>query len=129
MKKGLKEWFPDELLGKFIKKNQWAIIADFRYNSPMVGTITVPKGFVTDGASIPSILWGVIGSPWSGNYPEAAVIHDYVYRKQEFTRAICDKIFLEAMSILGVSLLKRRLMFRALRIFGWLAWKNKRSKK
>ena len=129
MKKGLTEWFPDELRGKFIAKNQWVIIRDFRYNSPKYGLITVPCGFCTDGASIPSLLWGVIGSPWAGNYPEAAVIHDYTYFEKKFTRAECDKIFLEAMGILGVSFLKRRLMYRALRIFGWLAWKNKAYKK
>ena len=129
MKKGIKEWFPDELRGKFIARNQWAVIRDFRYNSPKFGLITVPCGFITDGASIPSILWGIIGSPWAGDYPEAAVIHDWVYTEQSFKRSDCDKIFLEGMGILGVNWFKRRIMYRAVRTFGWIPWKNKAYKK
>src|SRR3990167_2908063 len=124
----IKDYFPDELRGKFIAKNQWAITEDFRYYSKTAGLVVVPAGFVTDGASIPSILWGIVGSPWSGNYPGAAVIHDYVYCKQEFKRVVCDKIFLEAMAVLGFNWGKRRLMYTALRMFGWLAWKKKRGK-
>ena len=120
--------FPDPLNGKFIGKNQWAILTNFRYHSPKYNTITVPKGFVSDGASIPSIMWGIIGSPWSGKYPHAALVHDYLYFSQRFSRKISDEIFLEAMSILGVNWFKRRLMFRAVRTFGWLCWKKRKEK-
>ena len=124
----IKDYFPDELRGKFIAKNQWAILEYFRYYSDMAGLIIVPAGFVSDGASIPSVLWGVVGSPWSGKYPHAALVHDYLYFKQDFTRAISDKIFIEAMGILGVNWFKRRLMYRAVRTFGWLCWKKRKEK-
>lgn len=120
--------FPDPLIGKFIGKNQWAVLNDFRYHSPKYMTITVPKGFVSDGASIPSVLWGIIGSPWSGRFPSAAIIHDYLYFSQRFTRAQSDEIFLEGMQLLGVNLFKRRLMFAAVRVFGWLCWKKRKEK-
>ena len=76
----------------------------------------VPAGFVTDFASIPRLFWRVL--PPTGSYGKAAVIHDYLYRTGAFTRSICDGIFLEAMCELGVPGWKRRVMFRAVRLFG-----------
>jgi len=35
-----------------------------------------PKGMTTDGASIPRALWTLIGSPYTGNYRRAAIVHD-----------------------------------------------------
>ena len=57
--------------------------------------IIVPKGFRTDGASIPLVL-----RPFFERYgknTEAAVIHDYLYSKFNDTginRELADKIFL-----------------------------------
>ena len=57
--------------------------------------ITIPKGFRTDGASIPLML-----RPFFERYgknTEAAVVHDYLYSKFNDTginRELADKIFL-----------------------------------
>ena len=123
-----KDFFPDSIDGKFIGKNQWKLDKKFRYKSKLLGLITVPPGFVSDGASIPSILWSVVGSPWSGDYPEAALVHDFLYFKQAHKRAHADRVFIEAMKVLGVNWFKRRLMYSAVRSFGWLPW-NKQKKK
>jgi len=39
--------------------------------------ITIPKGFVTDYASVPRYLWWLY--PPVGGYDDAAVVHDYLY--------------------------------------------------
>lgn len=39
----------------------------------------IPKGFVSDGASIPRIFWSplLIGHPLMGDYRRAAIVHDF----------------------------------------------------
>lgn len=64
--------------------------------------ITVPKGYVSDGASIPRWLWSVAGSPFTGRYVPAAFVHDYLCQvglegKPEASWADTHKIFYEAM--------------------------------
>lgn len=92
--------------------------------------ICVPKGFKTDFASIPfpaSIL-----IPKDGDHNQAAVLHDYLYSlcgklpSKFYARAECDTIFLQAMKVLSVSWWKRKTMYRAVRMFGWIPWKNKK---
>jgi hypothetical protein len=44
------------------------------------GPYTIPVGFITDGASIPKFLTGIL--PRVGpSYTTPAVIHDYMYKK------------------------------------------------
>ncbi|RYD62768.1 MAG: DUF1353 domain-containing protein, partial [Verrucomicrobiaceae bacterium] len=55
----------------------WRVEQDFTYEVGDKGSgryITVPKGFVTDGASVPQFLWSLF--PAWGSYSRAAVIHD-----------------------------------------------------
>lgn len=93
---------------------------DFRYSSSY-GLITVPAGFITDGASIPKMFWSVL-SPF-GDYFAAAVVHDYLYspRNETYTRKESDLIFKEAMFNIGVPWYRRELIFRAVRMFGGIA--------
>lgn len=84
-----------------------------------IGLITVPRGFVTDYASVPRGLWNIF--PPHGKYSAGAVVHDYLYRRTLMDRAICDRVFLEAMEVLGVSWFSRRVIYRAVRLFGGAA--------
>jgi hypothetical protein len=94
--------------------------------------IIVPAGFITDFASIPQIFWNIL-PPW-GVYGKAAVIHDKLYREngkepdRTYTRKQCDRIFLEAMTVLNVPKLTRWLIYTAVRLFGGFAWKEKGKK-
>lgn len=77
------------------------------------------KGLETDGASIPRFMWRVIGSPFTGKYRRAAIIHDAYYQDPEGrTRKDIDKMFYEAMRSDGVIWLKAQAMYRAVRWFG-----------
>lgn len=79
--------------------------------------IHVPKGFETDFASVPRILWRVF-TPW-GKYRKAAVLHDFLYRKSSgFSKVTGDAIFLEAMELLGVDWWTRTLVYWGVSYFG-----------
>jgi len=107
------------------------LTAAFRYRSP-VGTITIPKGFYTDGASVPKMFWNIF-SPW-GSYFSAALVHDYLYSKDSddsfpvADRKEADLIFKEAMFNAGVGWITRETVYRAVRLGGWASYKQKFSK-
>lgn len=87
--------------------------------------VRIPKGFITDGASIPKFAWSIIGGPL-GRYAAAAVVHDYLYHKKIYSRSKADAIFLEAMGVLKVPWWKRRTMWLAVRMAGWIPWGNRK---
>lgn len=90
-------------------------------------TITVPKGFVTDLASIPSVFRWLPGMSPTGSSRKAAVLHDYLYAIQDRSRAQADDLFLTALEACDVSWLVRRAMYVGVRAGGWVAW-NSRAK-
>jgi hypothetical protein len=53
------------------------LVNDLTYIDPKGREWYAQHGLITDGASIPQFLWSVIGSPYTGNYRRAAIIHDY----------------------------------------------------
>jgi len=87
----------------------------------------VPRGFVFDFASIPKIFWSLIGAPATGKYREAAVVHDYCYYSEAYSRWGCDRLFLQQMEDLDVPWWKRIAIYWAVRLFGWISWKKKRK--
>lgn len=82
--------------------------------------ITVPAGFVHDGASIPRILHVAI--PKTGWYGRAAIIHDYLYWSQLCTREQADNLMLIAMKESNVSTFDRVAIHIAVRKGGESAW-------
>ncbi|CAN5663623.1 hypothetical protein BH20ACT2_BH20ACT2_11850 [soil metagenome] len=103
----------------------WIIVTDdFRYDVGTEGsgdTVTVPQWMSTDFASVPRLVWW-FAAPW-GRHGHAAVIHDAGYYLQDRTRAEYDRIFLEAMVVLGVGRFRRRAMYQAVHWFAGLAWR------
>jgi len=109
----------------------WVLRKDFSYDVGEEGgdeTIKVPAGFITDFASVPRLLWSVF--PTWGKYGNAAIIHDYLYWEQSYSKERADEIFLEAMLVLGVSKAKAKILYNSVKYFGKGAWtKNKKNKK
>jgi hypothetical protein len=100
------------------------LTAPFRYHH-RIGTIIVPAGFLTDGASIPRLFWGIL-SPF-GSYFSAALIHDYLYHPDsqwQIDRAMADLVFLDAMRDVGVGWLTRQTIHKAVRLGGWARYKR-----
>ena len=107
------------------------VVESFSYDVGKKGgsTIYVPAGFVSDGATIPRFAWPIIGSPLTGKYRAAAILHDYLYYTAKYPRKRCDEIFLEAMTVLKVNKVKRTIIFWAVRFFGDIAWDKHRGNK
>jgi hypothetical protein len=91
------------------------LIDDWLYCYPETGEVfLVPRGYETDFASIPgAVRWAI--SPF-GNHAEAAVIHDWLYAVgEEGQRLKADQIFRYAMKEADVNLVRRNLMYEAVR--------------
>ena len=70
--------------------------------------IYIPKGFITDGMSIPKWLQPVIGEPFEGNTLRAAIVHDYLCHCKCETQAFTHGIFREILKLDGVSAWRRK---------------------
>lgn len=103
----------------------WRLNEELHYEAGVEGSgiwIKVPKDFVTDGASIPQFLWGIL--PSMGKYLNAAVVHDYLCRliaqgnphPAAPTRKLADKEFVNAMIPLGVVWWQRLALYVGVRI-------------
>lgn len=117
--------FLTPLLLEYLDGRNYKVLRPFVYQVRHGETITVPKGFVTDFASVPRLLWRVL--PPTGHYGKAAVVHDYLYRttSMDYTRAEADLVFYEAMEDLGVNAWVSKLMYWAVRCFGRRAYKER----
>lgn len=92
------------------------------------GWITIPRGFCTDGLSIPPFAWLVVG-PTNGPAFGAGLLHDYLYSREStlyhnHPREICDLLFKEAMWNLGISWFRREMIYRSVRLFGGKFYKR-----
>ena len=124
----------DEETGLWAPKEKWWLEGECIYQSDIKHTesdnagilVTVPDRFETDLASIPRLARLLI--PKNDRHRAPAVVHDYLCRLDDFSRKTADKIFLEAMALVGVKRVRRRAMYLAVRIG---AMKNifKRGKK
>lgn len=102
----------DQAASQALGADHWRVAQEFKYfiggeNSKR--WITVPAGYLTDGASVPRALWSII-PPW-GAYGQAAVVHDILCeylsimvsgKLTPITRQRADEIFAEAMTVLKV---------------------------
>jgi len=114
--------FTSDLIVRSHNETKWQIVKEFQFyheDGCMKTYIRVPHGFITDFASVPRVLWSIL--PPTGRYTKAAVLHDYLYSNAshlDLNRKQCDKMFLQAMEILGVKKWVRNTIYRAVRIFG-----------
>jgi len=121
--------FTGEIVLKKKGPRMWEVYTPFEYHvgkKDSGDVITIPKGFTTDLASVPRLFWIIL--PSNGRYTAAAIVHDYLYFTQTRTRQQSDIIFNEAMKVLKVFFIKRRIMYRAVRICGFIPWNNKKKK-
>jgi hypothetical protein len=106
----------------------WVLQADFELRVSGE-TFRVPRGFVTDFATVPRAFWWLL--PQWGTYGSAAVLHDWLYwdRAHEGCRAEADSLFRDSMRELGVNPIIRELMYCAVRIFGGEAWERNKARR
>lgn len=112
-----------QLMPPAVSGNPWELADDWTvfYNGV---TYQLPKGFETDGASIPRFLWRVCGTPLESPRIFAALLHDYLYSGNVpgVTRAEADAVYRDMLTTLGVSKFKANVEYYALRLFGGSHW-------
>ncbi len=97
----------------------WVLREPLVYKRPdNNNSITVPRGFVSDFASVPRIFW--IAFPRTDKYTAAAVVHDYLYWQQpsECDQECADDLLLVAMEQAQVDYITRNAIYSAVRIAG-----------
>ena len=113
----------DEATGLWADPDQWWLDGELVYWSDLLGEdgkrvlVRVPDKYPTDLASIPRFppLLRTLFLK-NGRHRPAAVPHDFLCRLGlEFPRRLADKIFLEAMELVGVSRWQRYPMYWAVR--------------
>lgn len=104
----------------------WKLLAHFGFWSSATGMVNIPKGFVTDLASVPRLFWNIF--PPFGKYIDAAVIHDYLYQTQTMPRSVADGALMEGMKLCNVNWMTRQTIYRFVRIGGWKAWSDNKKK-
>ena len=101
------------------KSDRFILSEDFVYVDSQGNSYTVPAGFITDGASIPKILFF-----WSwGKWDIAAIVHDYCYtfgqiNNQKVDKKFADTLFYKMLLELEVNKVSAFLMYLAVRLFG-----------
>lgn len=94
------------------------LMEDFGYLDPDGHAWVALAGCLIDGASIPRALWSAVGSPFTGKYREASIVHDFfcVNRKQTWEQT--HFMFYQACRCAGESSTKAKLLYWAVYHFG-----------
>ena len=112
------------ILKSFSDSHDWMLTHDLIYSIGNTRVeITVPKGFVTDFASIPQPLWSLGISPL-GKYTKAAIVHDYLYWVQNCTKDQADNILLIAMKESEVGSWTETEIYEGVHLAGKPSWKS-----
>lgn len=118
-------------MGKPINVALFELVEDIRFLSAIAGgVIVVPKGRISDLASIPQAVWSIFMAPDDPRIELGAWVHDLLYecegkltleggQEVQLTRAECDRILChEAMVELLASTLRCFEAYESLRLFG-----------
>lgn len=117
MKAKRKARFLTDLVVVHVSDNLKRLVYPLEYESGILDCIhTVPAGLETDGGSVPRapgvyLFFGGIADP-------ACVVHDDLYRSGIVPRKVADEVFREALKVCGVGIIRRNLMYAAVRAFG-----------
>ena len=120
--------YPTPDLRADTRKNCYVLAEDYSCQLPALSCrIIVNSGQLTDGASIPRVFWSVIGNPYEPDYSAAAFVHDCLYCSQLLQRRQADKVFYKIL-LSTTEKHKAKILYLAVRCFGWIAWQNKSAK-
>lgn len=116
-------------------KNKYFLLESLTFKLSNEKQITIPKGFIWDGSSVPRFLWWLL--PPEGDFEIGALIHDYLYvNKHKIgmyynNRKFADKeMYKWSDRLSGTNKISLRnfdniLRYITVRIFGGLVWNNK----
>lgn len=87
------------------------VLETYSYTDSDGHTLTADPGFKSDGASIPRALWTVVGSPFTGTYLGAAIVHDVGCDTHKYSWQVTHRMFYTAMLRLGVSEVYAKVLY------------------
>lgn len=94
------------------------LLADFVFIDGGNGRWAAPAGAQVDGASIPRVLWTLVGSPLVGKYRNASIIHDWFCDRRSRSWEATHKVFYEGMIASDVPTARAKVMYFAVHRFG-----------
>lgn len=102
---------------------KFRLVESFSYyrKDDISNIITIPKGFITDFATTPRILWSVL--PPFGRYAKACVLHDFLCENAKIgniSRKYADSVFKEALKVSKVHFFTRNVLYIGVRIYAIL---------
>ncbi len=92
---------------------------NFWYRDPDGVLWQAPADVVVDGASIPKALWALVGSPYTGDYRRASIVHDVACRLaagDSDKRRAADRMFYHACRTGGCTVAEATLLYLGVRI-------------
>jgi hypothetical protein len=105
------------------------LLEDFVYHDCTAKRWVVPKGLVSDGASIPRGLWNLIGAPIGGPYFFAGLVHDARYRLGDCTKEQADMLLWDAALCGGTSEADALAIAEGVAVGGQPAWDANAAKR
>jgi len=111
--------FPNPLSVELLEDGRTVrLLNDYVFNDPEGRVWTTPKGYISDGASIPPALWSLTGGPFTGKFRNAAVIHDQYCDNRTRPWEQVHRVFYDAMIAGGVTENKAAVMYLGVYRFG-----------
>ena len=97
------------------------LLAEFTFTDSKGVRWVAPKGSKINGASIPSSLWSTVGSPYTGGYRRASIVHDVacVNANNDGDRKKADLMFFDACIAGGCSKFQANTLFMGVRVGAW----------
>jgi hypothetical protein len=97
------------------------LLEEFIYSDSKGKRWDAPVGSIINGASIPQWLWDTIGSPYTGCYRNASIVHDIacVRATTKAERLLADKMFWEACVAGGCTEPQANDLYAGVRIGAW----------
>lgn len=102
------------------------LLRDFSYTDPEGKVWDAPISSKINGASIPMPLWSTVGSPYTGDYRNASIVHDVACQKVKTAadRKAADKMFYFACLAGGCSIPQARMLYLGVRVGAWASLKT-----
>ena len=112
----------------FISDTEVYLLENYTVDT-IIGKITIKRGFIYDGASLPKWTWSLIGeSPFSGLIQPAAIVHDILYRTHYVGVMKANDVWFDLCKRNDVAWGKRQIMTQVLNAFGWVAYNKIKPK-
>ncbi len=95
------------------------LLESFAYVDAAGKAWVAPAGSVVDGASIPRALWSLLGSPYTGDYRRASIVHDVACDaagSDRDARRAADRMFWSACRAGGCSAEDAALLYVGVRL-------------